>query len=42
MKLVKLIISAAMLLALMGSCKQQLCPGYGELNNEAQQTEERA
>lgn len=42
MKLVKVIIAAAMLLAFMGSCKQQLCPGYGELNNETQQVEERA
>lgn len=42
MKLVKVIIATGILLVLMGACKQQLCPGYGELNNETQQIEERA
>lgn len=39
MKAIKLIIAAAALIALMGSCKSKTCPGYGEAQQNAQQTE---
>ena len=42
MKTVKLIIAAAILATLLGSCRSQLCPGYGELKNDNQQTEQQA
>lgn len=34
MKAIKFIIAAAILLLAMGACKQQLCPGYGNLHTE--------
>jgi len=45
MKIVKLIIAAAIIAALLGSCRSKLCPGYGgqqamESNN--QKTEQQA
>jgi hypothetical protein len=32
MKTVKLIVAAAICAVLLGSCKSQLCPGYGNLS----------
>lgn len=42
MKAIKLIIAAATLMALMGSCKSKTCPGYGEAQQNAQQIEANA
>jgi outer membrane murein-binding lipoprotein Lpp len=37
MKIIKLIIAAAILATLLGSCRSKLCPGYGELENDNNQ-----
>lgn len=42
MKITKLIIAAIVLVALLGSCKSKLCPGYGELKNDNQKVEQQA
>ncbi|HOI27319.1 MAG TPA: hypothetical protein PLN63_01810 [Paludibacteraceae bacterium] len=42
MKAIKFILVAATLIALMGSCKSKACPGYGEVQNDQQQTEQKA
>lgn len=39
MKIIKLVIAAAALMAVMGSCKSKTCPGYGEAQQETQQME---
>ncbi len=42
MKIIKLIIAATILATLLGSCKSKKCPGYGELNDNNQKTEQQA
>ncbi len=42
MKTAKWIIAAITLVALLSSCRSKPCPGYGELNNDNQQTEQQA
>lgn len=34
MRTIKMIIAAALLLLAMSACKQQLCPGYGNMHTE--------
>jgi len=43
MKIIKLVIAAAILATLLGSCRSKLCPGYGEskIDNE-QKVEQQA
>jgi hypothetical protein len=38
MKTIKLIIVATIFTTLLGSCKSQLCPGYGDLSQYDDQT----
>ena len=40
MKTIKLIIAAAILAILFGSCRSKLCPGFGELENDNDQKTE--
>ena len=42
MKIIKLIIATAILVTLLGACRSKLCPGYGELENDNQKTEQQA
>ena len=42
MKIIKLVIAAAILVTLLGSCRSKLCPGYGELKNDNQKIEQQA
>ncbi len=42
MKAIKIIIATAILLLAMGACKQQLCPGYGNLHTEMVQIQQNA
>ncbi len=42
MKTTKFIIAAIALVALLSSCRSKPCPGYGELRNDIQQTEQQA
>ncbi len=34
MRTIKMVIAAALLLLAMSACKQQLCPGYGNMHTE--------
>ena len=42
MKTIRIIIAAAMLLLAMSACKQQLCPGYGNLRSEVVELQQNA
>ncbi len=42
MKIIKLVIAAAIFATLLGSCRSKLCPGYGQSENNNQKTEQLA
>ncbi len=42
MKTIKMIIAAALLLLAMSACKQQLCPGYGNMHTEVIELQQNA
>jgi hypothetical protein len=42
MKAIKIIIAAALMLLAMSACKQQLCPGYGNLHTEVLELQQNA
>ncbi len=42
MKAIKIIIAATLMLLAMSACKQQLCPGYGNLHTEVLELQQNA
>ncbi len=42
MKTLKMIIAAVLLLLAMSACKQQLCPGYGNLHTQVTEIQQNA
>ncbi len=42
MRTLKMIIAAALLLLAMSACKQQLCPGYGNMHTEVIELQQNA
>ncbi len=42
MKTIRIIVAAALLLLAMSACKQQLCPGYGNLQSEVIEIQQNA
>ena len=42
MRTIKMVIAAALLLLAVSACKQQLCPGYGNMHTEVIELQQNA